>query len=578
MTENALRVPSMEKPWLKFFTEEAVRSEIPKDTIYNVAKKTADLHPDVFAINYFGNRISYKRLFEYIDTAAASMQALGVCKGDIVACNSATLPEMIIVLYAANRLGATMLAIDPRRTADFVRQEVVNSGAKLFFTIDLSYPLTKAFIPELPVAKTIIVSPDNFLPFGLKTLKKIRDKKIDIDYSDSLLSFAKFLEIGKGKNADCAEYGDNDNVAIAYTGGTTGDPKGVLLTTDGFNAVAHSFRYCGVAYEPGERFLNVIPAFSSYGVVASIHMPLTLGLEIVIIPKFDVNKVGYYIKKYRPSHTLLVPAHYEQLMGSREMRNGFDLSFFKTAGSGGDTMNIGLETKLNSFLHEHGCRFPLSQGYGMSEVSSAASCCCNGNFKSLSVGYPLLTSTVGIFKPGTTQELGYNEEGEICMTGPGNMGGYFRNPEETDKVMIPHPDGKIWIHSGDIGYMDEDGFIFIKGRIKRMITRFDGHKIFPTTIEDAISKHPCVDSCAVIDVKDPGHAQGMLALAVIRLTKDEDNPVDMDAAKLGIEKIIEFELEERGRPSYIRFVDEMPLTSIGKIDYAELSSIFGSEV
>lgn len=568
MTKETIGKPSVEKPWLKLFTDEDIKSEFPKDTIYNVVKNNSKEWIDSYALNYFGNKISFRKFFEEVDMAAAAMEALGVKCGDIVACNSATIPEMIILLYAANKIGAVLLAIDPRRTAAFTKQMVDESKAKVFFTIDLSYPLTKKIIPDLDVAKTVIISPDNYLPFMLKTLKKIKDKKIDIAYSDSVVDWKTFLESGKGKSSKTVKYGDNDVAAITFTGGTTGDPKGVMLTCDGFNSVYHSFRHCGVKYTTDDRFLNIIPAFSSYGVVASVHMPLALGLEVVIIPKFEVEKVGSYIKKYRPAHTLLVPAHYEMLMNSKEMKNEFDLSFFKTAGSGGDTMNVGLETKLNNFLKEHGCQFPLSQGYGMSEVSSAISCCCNGNFKSLSVGYPLLNSVVSIFKPDTTEELGFNQEGEICMTGSCLMAGYFNNVEETENVMRKHPDGKVWVHSGDLGYMDEDGYIFIKGRIKRMITRFDGHKIFPTTIEDAISKHPSVDSCAVIDVDDKDHAQGMLAMAIIQLSKDADR----NAVEKEINKIIEEELEERGRPSFIEYIEEMPHTSIGKIDYAKLSA------
>ncbi|MGN1478184.1 MAG: class I adenylate-forming enzyme family protein [Acutalibacteraceae bacterium] len=574
MVSEKTKLPSQEKPWLRLFPEEAKKSEFPKDTIYNVIKGLSSSRLNNYAIDYYGNELTYGQFMEEVDIAAGALESLGVKSGDIIACNSATIPEMIVLLYASNKIGATMLAIDPRRTPSFIKQMVEESKAKLFFTIDVSYPLTKAIIPELDVAKTIIISPDNYLPFMLKTLKKLKDKKIDIDYSDSVINWKSFLALGKGKSSHTAKYGDNDVVAITFTGGTTGEPKGVMLTNDGFNSVYHSFKHCGVNYQPNQRFLNVIPAFSSYGVVASLHMPLGLGLEIVVIPKFDVNKVGYYIKKFKPAHTLLVPAHYEMLMNSKEMRNGFDLSFFETAGSGGDTMNVGLETKLNNFLKEHGCRFPLSQGYGMSEVSSAVSCCCNGNFKSLSVGYPLLNSVVSVFKPDTTEELGYNEEGEICMTGPSVMAGYFNNQAETDNIMRMHPDGKVWVHSGDIGYMDEDGYIFIKGRIKRMITRFDGHKIFPTTIEDAISRHPSVESCAVVDVKDKDHAQGMLALAVVQLAEGSDE-AEIDKE---IKKIIEKDLEERGRPSYIIYTDRMPHTSIGKIDYAKLSAEYSKKI
>ena len=569
MEKTIQTIPSVEKPWLQFFSEEAKQSEMMHDTIYNVLNICNKGFEENYAINYFGRRITYGKLLKDIDVAAAAYESLGVKKGDIVAINSATIPEMVVSIYALNKLGATVLTIDPRRTGSFIEKMINKSKTDILVFIDLSYPVIKKIMPNLSVKKYISISPNDSLPFPLKVANTIRSKT-HIDFNENVISWKDFMKLGEGKTSYTSKYGENDVVAITFTGGTTGEPKGVQIGTDGFNAVMHSFRHCGVTYSRHDRFMNIIPAFSSYGICASMHMPLCLGLELVIIPKFDDNKVGYYIKKYRPEHTLLVPAHYEKLMNSKEMKNGYDLSFFKTAGSGGDTMNVGLETKLNNFMKEHGCKFPLSQGYGMSEVSSAASCCCNGNFRSLSVGYPLLTSTVGIFKPESTEELGYNEEGEICMTGPGVFLGYFMDDEETQKILKKHEDGKIWVHSGDVGYMDEDGFIYVKGRIKRMITRFDGHKIFPVQIEYTISKHPNVQSCAAVGVTDFEHSQGKLAYTAVLL----NDGVDKEKTLKEINDLILDELEERGRPSVIEFIDDMPHTSIGKIDYAKLEKYF----
>ena len=262
-------------------------------------------------------------------------------------------------------------------------------------------------------------------------------------------------------------------------------------------------------------------------------------------------------------------------MNSKEMAGGFDLSFFRTAGSGGDTMNAGLEAKLNSFLESRGCRFPLSQGYGMSEVSSAASCCCNGNFKSLSVGYPLLTTTIGIFAPGTTDELDYGEDGEICISGPSIMLGYLNNKAETDNVIRRHPDGTLWVHSGDIGHMDSDGFVYIKGRIKRMITLFNGHKIFPTHIESVLGHHPMVASCAVVGVNDTTHAQGQLTLAVIEAK--EQTLEKLTAIKSELYEMCRQELEGPAKPYDIIFVESMPHTGMGKIDYLKLAEDYNNE-
>ncbi len=569
--DTAERLPSVEKPWLndrRNFSEKALKTDFAKDTIYNVVRNNNANNPDITAINFFGRKITYGKLLDTIDKAACAFEKAGVKKGDVVPVCCATIPEMVFCIYALNKLGATVHTIDPRRSKDFIKNAVDISSSTVFVFIDLVYPLIRSVIHEMDIKTFVSVSADDDLPFVLKKLKKLKDPAPKIDFGKNLVDWKTFLKTGAEKKSYTAKYGENDNVAITYTGGTTGDPKGVIIGVDGFNAIAESFNNCGVPYTRGiDRFLDIIPAFASYGIVASLHMPLALGLELIIIPKFDVNKVGYYFKKYKPHHTLMVPAHYEMLMNSKEMKNGFRLDFLKTAGTGGDTMNVGLEDKLNGFLKERGCPNPISQGYGMSEVSSAATCYCNGNFKSLSVGYPLLYTTVSVFKPGTTEECTYNEEGEVCMTGPAVMKGYYQNEEETRKVLITHPDGKVWVHSGDLGIIDEDGYIFIKGRIKRMITRWDGHKIFPSTIEDYLSKFDDIDNSGVIGVQDPGKEQGQIAFAVIQLKEG----ADADKVLANLKVSMEEDLEQRGRPSLIKFITErLPLTEMGKIDYQSL--------
>ncbi|MBQ7654169.1 MAG: acyl--CoA ligase [Clostridia bacterium] len=567
MENSVNNKPSQLKPWLQFFSKEAIASEMPRETIYNVIKKNNEGHEHRFALNYFTNRITYGRLFDEIDKVAASFKKLGVKKGDIVVCCTVTIPEMVYVLYALNKIGATLFTVDPRMPGEFVMKTVHDAKAKVLIYLDLANQLIEPIIPDLKVKKVIVYSATLSMPHYLRLAAKFKLGSPTIKYSDKVWSWKTFVKYGEGETTDVAEYGENNVAAITLTGGTTGTPKGVMLTNDGFNAIMHDFKNCGVKYTRYQRFLNIIPAFSSYGIVSSLHMPLGLGLEDVIIAKFDADKVGKYVKKYRPEHTLMVPAHYEKLMNSKEMTASFSLEFFETAGSGGDTMNEGLEQKLNNFLKSRGGKFPLSQGYGMSEVSSAAACSCDGNFRSMSVGYPLLTSNISIFEPGTTNELGFNEEGEICISGPSIMAGYFNNEKETEEIMIKHPDGEIWVHSGDLGYMDEDGYIFIKGRIKRMIILFNGHKVFPTQIEDVMGKHECVYSCAAVGVKDRRNAQGQRPLAVVQLC----DGADKDAVRKELFDSFNTALDSSSVPFDIWFIDKMPRTGMDKIAYGQLA-------
>lgn len=565
-------LPSQEKPWMQFFDEKAKSAVLEKRTIYTQIRTNNEDHPDDIAMNYYGNKISYGKLLREADRSAASFYAAGVREGDIVAAATVTIPEMVYALYGLNKLGAAPLILDPRTSAagaiDFIKQ----SGAKIFIVIDLYFDALKDALLSAGLEKIIVISADTSLPTSLRMLKKMKAPPPKIKSEGSVFTWKDFIVTGEGAETPTAPYREGGLAAVTLTGGTTGAPKGVMLSDDGFNAVALDFMHCGVTYDRGQRFLNIIPMFSSYGIVSSLHMPFSLGLEVVVIPKFDQEKVGHYIKKYRPEHTLMVPAHYEKLMNSKEMKGGFDLSFFRTAGSGGDTMNLGLEARLNDFLSDRGCNYPLSQGYGMSEVSSAASCCCNGNFKSQSVGYPLLTTTIGIFAPDSDTELGYDKEGEICISGPTVMLGYLNNKTETDKVIRRHSDGTLWVHSGDIGYMDSDGFLYIKGRIKRMITLFNGHKIFPTHIESVLSKHSAVHGCAVVGIKDWDHAQGQRTLAVVET--DAEDEETLEHMKDELYDMCKSELEGPAKPYEICFVSDMPQTGMGKIDYKKLADVF----
>ena len=571
MQNTGIGKPSEQKPWLQFFSEEAKRAQLPKESIYQHLVSVNAAHRDDIAIHYINTHITYGELLDGIEQAAAAFAALGVKKGDIITFCAITTPELVEMIYALNKLGACAMVIDPRYTAPVILDFVKNAKSRVLVTFTVTAPV-KDLVKQAEVDHIITFSPGEGIRGLMGVYARMR-MHARLPKDTRLLNWKAFMALGAGKRVATVDYSEFELAGIALTGGTTGMPKGVMFSNDGFNAVAMDFRWCGVQYDRTHRFMNIIPAFASYGMVASMHMPLSLGLEMVIIPKFDANQVGKYITKWKPQHTLMVPAHYEKLMNSKEMAGGARLDFFITAGSGGDTMNAGLEAKLNGFLKERGAKFPLSQGYGMSEVSSAACCSCNGNFRSLSVGYPLLMNTMGIFKPGTTEELDYGEEGEICITGPGVMLGYLNNPEESEKVMIRHPDGQVWVHSGDLGSMDEDGFFYIKGRIKRMIIKFDGHKVFPVYTEGVIGSHPDVMSCAVVGVKDREHAQGQAVHAVIQLKSRTEAE-----ARPELEALLQKEVEARGIPTSMDFVDEMPHTGMGKIDYRKLAADFDARM
>lgn len=558
--------PTQEKIWMNQFPHEAAEVEIPKCKIYTHLKASNKDRLDGVALNYYKNKITWKELFKMIDNAADAFAAIGVKEGDVVSFLSVAVPECIAAVYALNKIGAAANMIDPRMDTKSISRMIRESGSKVLVTIDLAFPKVRKIFKEIKQKKIIVQSPTSSLLFVAKVAMNIKNKN-DIYYDDVVLTWKTFMAGGRYVKAKEAQYVGDATVAIAYTGGTTGFPKGVMLTNDSMNAVVVNFRHCGLYYEAGQRFLGIIPIFSTYGMVCGMHMPLCLGCELVPIPAFSADKFGKLIRQFRPHHMISTPAFYEMLMDSKEMKN-FDLSFLITLGSGGDTMNEGLEQKLKHFMKTHNIKYPLAQGYGMSELSAAASFCVNDIYKPFSVGVPSVTTTIGIFNPETGEELDYNEKGEICVTGPSMMKGYFNQPEETAYVMRKHEDGRLWIHSGDLGYMDEDGFVFIIGRYKRMITRFDGHKVFPVNLESMVSEHEAIHNCVTIGVNDRGHGQGQYPLVII----EADVGADKEALCREIFEFCDENVEERGKPVAVLAIDEIPLTGMGKNDYRALEA------
>ena len=559
---------SEDKIWLKYYPEGAQNFELPRCSAYDFMKERNSDRLDVPALHYYGKDISFRELFRRVDEAANAFYACGISSGDIVSFLSVQIPETIASVYALNKLGAAANAIDPRMDVQSIQRMIRNSGSRILVVMDVAFPKVQKILDQLELDLIIVQSAARSLPFVKKWLMTLATKA-DIPYSDKILKWDSFISCGKGVAAQAAPYVGDATVAITYTGGTTGIPKGVVLTNDSMNAAAINFIYCDVVREDSDRFLGIIPIFSAYGLVCGLHMPLCMRVTLVPIPKFVPNEIGKLVKQFRPNHMISTPVFIELLMQSREVR-GMDLSFLRTMASGGDTMNEGLEAKLEVFRKEHNMHYPLAQGYGMSELSAAASFCVNRVYKPGSVGIPSLTTTIGIFDPETGEEKSYMEEGEVCVTGPSMMKCYFQEPKETAEVMRQHPDGRVWIHSGDVGYMDEDGFVYIKGRIKRMITRFDGHKVFPINLESLVGAREDVRNCAVVGVCDMDHSQGQYPLVLVEVVPG----VDAQSACYEIFSFCNKMAEERGKPVAVLSLEQIPLTGMGKNDYRLLEEQF----
>lgn len=568
--------PSQEKPWLKYYPKASRDAMKVEGSIYNYLEKTVKSYPDGKALYYYGTRFTYKEFLNKVDRCADAFYSLGIRSGEIVSFLSVATPESIFAMYGLNKIGAISNFIDPRMDAQRILDTINLAQSNVLVSLNIALHKVESIYDKLALKNIIVQSATDSLSSLKKIGYKLKKKAPQTPKWDNLILWKDFISKSKSGVAKKHSFLEDDLAMITYTGGTTGHPKGVMLTNRGLNAMAESFRLSGVDHDIGDKFLDIMPIFASYGVGCGLHMPIAMKFENILIPDFSVDRIAKLVKKYKPNAMMAVPSFYDRLMSEKIMKKA-DLSMLKTTGCGGDTMNPGLEERFNTFLRKHGGKYPLSQGYGMSETSSASAACFSNVYKDKSAGIPLLAATVGIFDTETGEELGYNQEGEICVTGDLMMKGYFNDEEETKSVMKKHADGNIWIHSGDLGYLDEDGFLFINGRIKRMIIRFDGHKIYPAILEGVLSQYEKTTLCAVVGIKDPTQNQGELPVGIIKLDNTYTDE-EKKSMRREILKMCHDVCEERGRAADIIFVDEMPYTPMGKIDYKKLAKTYEEHI
>ncbi len=566
--------PSIDKPWLKYYSEEAINAPLPKCSIFEYLWENNKDSLDAVAIEYFGNRITYRELFDNIEWAAAAFSKLGVEKGDSVVIVSVTLPEIIYSFYALNKIGAVPNMVDPRTNADGIIEYANESNAKALIMIDAACEKLDAIVSRACAKSFIIVSPANSLT-GIR--KYAYRSKVSRKKSAAKVAYLwkSFFETGEHKK-NASNNSDNksnkdDCCVIVHTGGTSGTPKGVMISNYQLNATVVQCSLSGFNMHRGDRWLGIMPPFIAYGIGNGLHLPLCKGMTLVLIPAFDPEKYDRLLLKHKPQHIVGVPSHYGSVVKSSMMRD-VDLSFIVSPVVGGDGVEINNEKQINAFLNKHNCKTNLIKGYGMTEICAAVCTTARMDFnKEGSVGIPMTHSAIAVFDPDTCEELMYNQCGEICMQGPHIMLGYYKNKSETNQVLRRHSDSSIWLHSGDLGYMDEDGCVFILGRIKRMIIRHDGFKVFPTMIETTIMTNQNVEECCAVGKRDSTHSQGQLPHAFVVLKNDCKKT--HHAIKHEISEKCRHNLPEYAQPKQIHFVESLPLTSIGKVDYRALEKL-----
>ena len=551
-------------PWYKYYGDNN-EIDYPDLSIYELVEKTSLTYPHNFAYEYYGKKVTYKEFIIKIKKTASALVELGIKPGDRVTICMPNTPVAIITFYALNMIGATACMIHPLSSKNEIEFYLNEANSKYILTIDLVYDKIMDVVENTKLKKIIVSSiSDDMSKFKYALYWFFSGRKNKIVKNEKAIFYRELLELGAyDKDFKGVKRSKDDEAVILYSGGTTGSPKGIVLTNLCFNALVMQLQLAVAdVAKPSDSVLAVLPIFHGFGLAVSIHTPLYIGAKVILVPDFSPRKFGSLIKKYNPSYIIGVPTLYEALLKTKLGR--FGLSHLTCAICGGDTLTPEFKKEVDDFLEKHGSKAKVRCGYGLTESTGACALNPSKEYRDNSVGIPLPSMNFKIIKIGSTEEADFMEDGEICISGPTVMKEYLNNPEETKKVLILHADGKYWLHTGDVGCMDSDGFVYFKQRLKRMIVS-SGYNIYPSYVEEIISENEYVDTCCVVGIP---HEYKKQAVKVYIVLKDGIKPTGN--IKREIKKYCEDNLVRYSWPYEYEYRDSLPKTLVGKVAYREL--------
>ncbi|MBQ6477395.1 MAG: AMP-binding protein [Bacilli bacterium] len=557
------------KPWIEYYSRKERKIKFTKKTIYDFLDSSISSKDYGYvALNYFDNKINYREFFYHINVVAKSLKYLGVREKDIVSICMPNTPEAIYLFYACNKIGAISDMIHPLSSPLQLKTYLKENNSKLLFMVDFDYERFDSVIKESNLDKVILISPKDSMPEVMKLGYMLtRDIKLKRPNSTDkmYLTWSKFIRFnGLYENKIISHMKYRDVALILHSGGTTGTPKGIMLSNYNFNAEAQQDAVNVYDVRPGNKILTILPIFHGFGLCVCVHCPLTLRVETILMPEFN-DKQFYKIMKYDRPHVILgVPTLWEAMMNNPKF-DKVNMSQMKYIISGGDHLPVTTEAKINDFLHRHGAHIEIFKGYGMTESVAASCYTFPGTNEPGSIGIPMVGNTYKIVNIKTKREVPLGEEGEILVNGPTVMVGYLNNQKETNEVLKKDKDGKVWLHTGDIGYISPNGIVYYTGRLKRMIV-VSGFNVYPGEIEEVISSHPDVAKCSVIGI--PHRYKITVPKAFIVLNKDCTK--SEIRVKYELKSLCKEKLSVYSQPKDFEFRDELPKTLMGKVDYKEL--------
>lgn len=557
----------MNKPWLKYYDNVPESLDYKHETIYEAVAGAAADYPNISAYDFLGLKGTYHDLLTDIDRCAEALLALGVKKDEKVTICLPNCPQVVIMFYALNKIGAVASLIHPLSATQEIEQFLNISDSRWAFTLDAFYGRFKDALPSSNVKKLIVTKLGDYMGNITHSLFYLtKGRKIPVIHKSRKIVWWKDLMRMKVKNPEYASMKPDDTAVILYSGGTTGKSKGIELSSMNFNALG---RQVGVQlaatdpFKPGDSILTILPVFHGFGLGVCVHGFLIGAGTLILVPQFNAETTAKLIRKKHPSVIAGVPTLFEALLKNRNLAKA-DLSMLKGVFGGGDKVPRSIKERFDKILEVGGSPAKLREGYGLTESVTVALLMPEGEYREGSVGIPLSDMTAKIVKPGTIEDAGFGVEGEICLSGPTVMNGYLNEPEETADTLKTHGDGQLWLHTGDLGTMDEDGFVYFKLRMKRMI-KVSGVSVYPTEVEKILDSHKSVNMACAIGIPDTYQLQKVKAFVVLHDDADAGPELEKELLEYCRSKINKWSC-----PKEIEFREALPMTKVGKIAFTEL--------
>ena len=553
-----------EKPWLKYYGDVPESLNYFNGSMYDYLKDTASKNEKRSAYSFYGNEVTFKSFMKKIDKVASALKEFNIVENECVTICMPNTPESFALIYAINKIGAICNIIHPLSSTSDIERALKETNSSIIFCSDVAMPKAR----HIKVKHFIMVPTSESLGKILKTLYNIKSS-LNMKLEEGMLTWNEFLNYGVSEDT-YVKRDPYSPAAIIYSGGTTGKPKGIIISNANFNAMALQTANLCEYIRPGYSVLSALPIFHVFGLALCTHTCLVAGMKCIIVPQLNTKKINKELRKYKPSVYPAVPSLLKMSMNDSDPgSNAF--KDIKVVVVGGDYLSPQVKNEYEEYLKTHGSSAVVKVGYGLSEACGF--CCCTAqvdekhvNNHKGTLGIPNPDMIVKIFEPDSDVEKSVGDVGEICITGTTLMMGYINEDEETKKTLVIHNDGRTWLHTGDLGYMDKDGFIFYTSRLKRMIIT-NGYNVYPIELEDIINKCKYVDTCTVVGIPHKIKSQTPKAVIVLKSNVQDTLEVREEIRRYCYKNIAKYAV-----PTEYEFRTSLPKTAVGKVAYRDLEN------